>query len=249
MNQMRSTALHPDDGGLVRYLDRACEPDEHGAIAEHLAVCAACTGQIEVLSRRSAALSALLRVADPPVPAAVRSPRPARRFRLARWTGSWPLRIAATVTLLAATAAGVSPVRAWITERSRLLWTLITTGRPAAPDTPSQASIQADGSVSFQPATDVLVVQLAGRQAAGTLVIEGGLDSNASITVSGGSTGENLIVLPSGVRIVNSAASRATYQIRLSAGISQVLVEIGGEPAVRFQPIRPSDRWSVDLVR
>jgi hypothetical protein len=152
--------------------------------------------------------------------------------------------------LLAGTAIGVRPVRAWIVEHGRSLWSHMTAG----PRKPSVGMIEtrADesaGSVSFRPVTTALQIEIARRQATGTLVIEGSNAAVTSLAITAGARNENLTVLPVGVRIANDENSRASYHLRVAATTTQVVVQISGESPVVFQPIRPTDRWSLNLVR
>jgi len=124
--------------------------------------------ETDLVYARARRLSSLLRDADPPVPAitfpAERIARATRHRSVVRW------RAAAAIVLVAAGAVGVKPVRAWIAQAARTVWTAAAgrrTSRSAEPAPPAGA-----GAVTFVPAAGSFTVRVAHRQAGGTLTIE-----------------------------------------------------------------------------
>jgi hypothetical protein len=139
--------------------------------------------------------------------------------------------------VLLAIGGAVRPVRAWVLERVEALWTALTGGSesPAsvAPAPPAQTA------VSFVPADGPFTIELAGRQTAGTLVLEVVPGDTARATVLGGSGAESLVVLPGGLRIVNPPGSAARYRIALPARLGPVRVILGGAAPQLFDPAGP----------
>jgi hypothetical protein len=210
---------HMEDGVLVRYLDRECDNDEEAAVRGHVGGCETCAARLGQLEHRSRAVRVALRAADRPA----RQSRPAPR---------WGLRAAAAMLVLLAVAGTVRPVRAWILERAEALWSALT-GAPA-PGAPAPAAAAPEtAAVSFVPAGDAFTLEVAGRQVAGVLVVETAAGDTARATVWGGSGTESLLILPSGLRIVNPSGSTARYRVALPARLGRVRVVVeGGTPRV-----------------
>ena len=200
--------------------------------------------QSDLLDRRAQRLSALLRDTDPPVPPiaypAERVARAARRRTTIRW------RAAAAVALLALAAAGVPPVRAWIVQVVRSVWTAAV-GAPPAPAVRPAAATKGAGAVTFNPAAGPFTLVVARAQSAGTLTIEitGGVTAGARVEGSG--TAAELGVLPNGLRIVNDSGATASYAVRLPPTLTRVEVGIGGAAPRVLGPATPGRRWVLDL--
>jgi hypothetical protein len=221
---------HLDDGALVRQLGGALEQDEATSVPLHLASCDACADRLELFGKRFERFRALLRATDVPVPVT-----PLRATR--RATPARALAVAAVVLLLASAAVAASPARAWIVERSRELWTMVIGGGEDvivenAPATPLDSA----AAVSFAPAEARLFISVAQYQTQGTVIVETGDVTQVTAEVRGGSTLEDLVVLPEGLRIVNVAQSTADYRIVVPATLLEITVEVAGQIAVRFDP-------------
>jgi len=195
----------------------------------------------ELTDRRAARLGALLRAADPPVPAMAfpeaRIARAARRRAVARW------RAAAAVALVAACALGVRPVRAWIVEAARTLWSAAAGGRRAAPRPPAAAGTA--GRVTFTPTAGSFVVRVARPQDAGTLTVETTAGASASAEVSGGTA--ELVVLPDGLAIVNDSGTTGSYVVRVPAAMGRIAVAVGAARPRVLGPAGPGGTWVLDL--
>jgi hypothetical protein len=250
-------ARHSTDGDLVRLLD-----DEAGfgdaQVAAHVNACAACRSRLESLRRRSTLFSEMLAAADPPPvdPPRVRPPfdqlalaRASRRPRRAIWSHAG-LRAAAGILLVAGVAAA-TPARTWILERVARLRGAVERDRgaivqaltPRPDSTPSSA-------VFFTVASDVLVIRLEARQAAGTLELIAGREPRSSAQVLRGASGEVLLVLPSELRIRNTSRSVASYRIVLSVDIRRVRVDAGGDRAGETSfDVTPETRRVISLGR
>lgn len=199
----------------------------------------------ELVRGRAERLGALLRETDPPVPAiafpAERIARAARRHTLARW------RLAAAIAALAVAAIGVRPVRAWIVQAARVLWSAATGA--ARPGTTATNAGVATNTVTFRPSPGVFALGVARSQAQGTLTVETVAGASASAAVAGGRPGAELLVLPDGLRIVNDSASSASFLVRLPAALARIEITVGGgAPRVLVPPPRgPGVRWVMDL--
>jgi anti-sigma factor RsiW len=220
------TTMHVEDGALVRYLDEECDGDEQAAVRGHVEACGACAGRLAELARRARALRVALRAADRPARAAPSAPR-------------WGLRAAAAVLVLLAIGGAVRPVRAWVLDRAEALWTALTGGVEPPPLAPVGLVPPVQTAVSFVPAQGTFTIELAGRQAAGVLALEGVPGDTARATVLGGGGAESLVVLPAGLRIVNPPASAARYRIALPARLGPVRVIVGGAAPRLFDPAGP----------
>lgn len=231
---------HVDDGTLVRWLDGEIADAERTDTARHLATCEACEARLAAMRRRSDLVRFALRRADV---------TPRARPRRARWS-VWA---AAAAAVLVVTGITVKPVRAWVVQRVASAWSLVTGSSvrntaPVASEAP-QARSPHRGSVAFVPAGDVFVLHVANRQAVGRLAIHRSDDETAVAEIRGEDGGESVVVLPTGLRIVNAAASRADYELRLPSSVTQIFVTIGDEPATRLLPDRGTERWEVSLVQ
>ena len=199
--------------------------------------------ETDLLGRRAQRLSALLREADPPVPPIVfpaeRIARAARRRTVVRW------RVAAAIALFAIAAVGVRPVRAWILQAARVLWSAAA----GTPRTVPQPVVRAAGAstVTFTPASSAFVLRVAQAQSAGTLTIEATNAASASASAGGGPGSAELVVLPDGLRIVNDSASAVSYVVRLPASVARVEVGIGRASPRVLTTRGPGSRWVIDL--
>ena len=227
---------HVSDGDLLRLLDGEAGATEHLELEAHVDSCEDCADRYLALRRKIAAVSGAIRRADV-VPAKSKA-------------RMWGLRAAAVIVFMAMGLA-VTPVRAWIAEQTRALWAVVS-GEEQTANTESQVAIAArsdpTAAVSFVPAGEVFVIELAVRQAAGRLTVETVAGNMASATVYGGTDNERLVVLPSGLRIVNGPTAEANYTIELPATLAHLLVVIGNDDTLRYDPSGVPERWDVDLA-
>lgn len=216
---------HVEDGALVRYLDREDAPAEQADVATHLEGCDRCRARLAELARAGDALAAALRAADVPAPRRRSTPR-------------WGLRAAAAALVLAGMAGAVRPVRAWILERGGALWEAVTRSGLPAP-TPDLGPPVRSASVAFVPSGNEFTLEVTTRQAGGVLRLETVAGDTAVALVQGGSGAEDLVVLPSALRIVSPRTSSANYVIRLPARLVRVHVRVGGRPPWDYHPGAP----------
>jgi len=119
-------------------------------------------------------------------------------------------------------------------DGARIRIALLDLSDPAAP-----RSADIDGESPVYPASVVKFVYLMAAyrwQEEGRLVIEGVPGDTATTVVMGGSGTEDVMVLPTGLRIANAATSRASYAVRLPTRLTHVVVRIGGRPERTFVP-------------
>lgn len=244
---MTEGATHPDDGDMLRLLDGACEPEERRALAAHLDGCPACAARAEALERRAARLARLLGYADQPAPRAEFPAARLARARSRRAALRW--RAAAVAALALSGALAVRPVRAWIVEAARAILALPLgsprdSGRPAP--IPAVASSDTAGAVVFEPAAGVFMVRVASRQAAGALVLELGDGPTARAVVVGDRAQAELLVLPDGLRIDNRPDAEASYLVRVPSA-ARVVVRVGSETQQTIRLGAGGSRQVVDL--
>ena len=209
---------HVTDGELIRLLDGECSAEEQARITGHLATCPACAQRQEVVDKLANAVTAALLSGDE----RVRPKRiPRRPWRLGA--------VRAAAVLLAVSvgvaAASVPPVRAWLSARWTGLRGLV--GPRATPGTEAPRST----TVRFVPTTRTFSIELVSRQDTGVLTIDLSPDTLASATVTSGGRGEELVVLPERLRIVNRPDDKSSYEVRLPGRVTQVMVRIAGAPA------------------
>ena len=227
---------HVSDGDLVRLLDRELDVAEQMELEGHVDSCEDCASRYLELRRKIATVGAAIRRGD--------FTFPTQKVR------TWGLRAAAVLVVLTAMGVTVQPVRAWIVEQTRALWVVVA-GEQEEAATPGGATDESGdptAAVSFVPAGDVFVLELSTRQASGRLTVETVAGRTASATVFGGSEEERLIVLPTGLRIVNDSTAEADYTIELPATLARLLVVIGNDDTLRYEPEGAADHWEIDLA-
>ncbi len=242
-NRVDSSA-HLDDGALLRLLDEEGSAVEKAEHASHVATCDLCHPRLGVLAAWSLGASEVLARSDsaPRSFAFRRNGRPP----LLLWR-SWPA-AAAVVLLVLGTVASGAPVRTWVAERWAGLRRLLHVPEATRPiQTPTPTPSAPVGVVSFTPDSDVLVVRVATRQAEGSLVLETSATPTASATVRGQRELEAVVVLPAELRIVNTAASRATYRLTLPSRLKRVDVVIDGDPPIVVAPVAAGESRAIDL--
>jgi hypothetical protein len=229
---------HLDDAQLIRFDHGAADGPEAALAERHVEECPTCRARLATFQRREARLATLLRATDPPVPhMRRRAPRILPRPALA----------AATVVLIVTgVAVTVQPVRAWLIDRSRDLWALVTGTATEPPSTLTGSADSSTASVSFAPSGDTFAIRVEAFQASGTLVLLAAPIDSVTAEVVGGAS-EHFVVLPSVIRIVNTDASTAHYRITVPERLSRVTIEIGGRRLAEIEPRIAAARWTVDL--
>lgn len=232
---------HLDEGALVRLADGVAGPDE----AAHAAACAVCALRHDHFARRAAAFRLLLAAADVVPPPLWFDP--ARRATRPRVMMPARLRLAAALALALAGAFGVRPVRAWIAGAAGAIWSAVVGERTDAP-APAPFVQEPSSRVTFDAQGPVFTVRVAGRQAAGALVVET-VVGDASASADEGTGPLEFVILPDGLRIANTVETARGYLVRLPAGLARITVQIGDEPPLVHRPAGPGERWRFELQR
>jgi len=250
MNAMAES--HLGDGVLLAVIDG----DRDRANRDHLATCAACTQRFEQLGRAAARVSAeLTSVGVPHVNAAAMRTRllageasVGSRPAPLRWTWTSPAVRAAGILVLVAGIGWATPARHWLTQR----FGRVASPKPEAIDTKTVVpSPEANGPgmvVRFPVEASELVVRFAVRPSRGALELRATNDARVSAQISTRAGGEEMLVLPSELRIVNSATSIADYLVTIPAHVATVRVVIGGASS-RVVRLVSSAGEKVDLSR
>jgi len=231
---------HLEDGALIRFIDGEASVQERTGVEMHTVDCPACATRLAELRRLSASLSAAFTAADVS-PRRFVYPPVLRRSRKTRI----PLSAAAAVLLVvAAIAAAATPVRAWLRAR----WVELRGGTPqqhaSAPLTPPNARLT---TVRFVPRDPSFTIELTSLQSGGVLTVDVSEDTIATAVLSDGSGGgEELVVMPMGLKIVNHQGTVASYVVRLPRTITEVTVHVGSGPAHRLRRLTDR-RWTLDL--
>jgi hypothetical protein len=230
-----------DDADLVRYLDGELDADTRARIERAVDADPELAVRLDTLRRRGSRLHRLLSETDPPVPAA----RPPAHGTAGPRAWDRPLlRAAAIVGLLAAVVAAVPPLRAWVVD------TLFRGGGEPAPvdvvPFPHELRGTADTmTVQFAVPAPTFDIELINPQRGGRLTIRV-IDADrgsAELATRGG--GENLLAIPAGLRIINSAASTASYVVEVPSTVRAIRVRMPGSPLLQYPTLDPANRERV----
>lgn len=205
-----NTIRHADDAMLLRLLDHELADDAAEALRVHVATCLPCRDRLAALERRDERVRAWLEAHDDPPPArgdyhlGASAVAPARRPAPRRWL------TAASIVLAVAVAAG--PARGWILERVGLT-------SSSTVDAPTAA---ATASTSFLPRSSTLLIDLVGPVSSRRVVVERSED--ALVHVIAPDDAAELLVRPSGIRLVDATQGGRTYRLSLPASVSQLRI-------------------------
>jgi putative zinc finger protein len=232
------SAGHADDGELMRLLDGESSAEERARLEHHVATCRVCAARRETLGRLGGAVTAALATGDATGLSVRGRSRPLPRAAL---------RAAAVLLVLTGgvAVASAQPVRAWLRERWADLRGIVMprTGTGEAPRT----ELSDATTVRFVPTATVFTIELAAHQDGGVLTIEVSADSMAAARVRPGTRGEELIVLPAGLRIANRPDGKASYDVRLPRSVAEVRLRIAGAPERRLVPTPDGHLWTIVL--
>lgn len=253
MMTVQSGSPHLDDGDLIRYVDGELTPAESYHVDVHVATCSACARRLDALQQQASRFSELVsRVEIAPISDIRRARSLAEVQRAASKSRpqflqrpGW-IRAAAAVLVAFSTVAGVSPLRAWVVERWHDLVDQLRVDGTATP----LASAEEDRGpsvVSFVPTAETFELRILGTQKTGVVQLRAGDDALASAQVLGGTGGEGLVILPSGVRVANEARSTASYMITVPASVRVVIVQIGDADPITVPVDAVQPPWSTLL--
>ena len=213
IQQAKHDLGHLSDGELVRYIDGVCDAAEARGVEDHMESCSGCRSRLERTRVRFGRLSEALALADFPgadgsaagvgVEFPDRKPASAGRRVSATHAASWrpsTRRIAASIAVLLGAGLAFSPVRAWVGQG---LTRILPASAPVDAPLPDRFSV-----VLFAPQGLVFTIEVTTPQAVGELVLEVTSDTRVSSRIEGGSGREELVVLPSGLRVETGGAVR-----------------------------------------
>ena len=249
---------HVSDEVLLLELDGEVEGETREAIRAHLHRCPECLGRAEEIRELSAEFEEQLAALDR-VPPASLLPRSLHEVRLRH--GQAPrsarpvLRRAAAVLLLVAAGGLVaSPLRArvidWVERRlgeaAALVGITPAPSPPRAVGAPREEQERYPSDFSFTPEGAELQVEFAHAQGSGVLHVTGTREGSASFRVLGS---ESVLVLPSEIRVRNTAWSRASYRLGVPGTVEAVRVVVRGRPPVVVRPgtLPPGEAYPVPL--
>jgi hypothetical protein len=222
---------HAGDGELLALYDRQIGR-ELDAWRQHVTRCADCQRRLAVISDNAQRVRESLSVI--PIP---RLDASALRVRIAaagaRRTVPWwrrPAVQAAAALVIVTALAAASPARHWLREHF---------GRATAPVAPPRApSKQAPAppelsgaTVSFPASGPTFTMRLDVSPVTGSLVIERTAADQISVQVASGAGtgGDDMVVLPSELRVRNTTSSRASYRVSIPSSVTRVVVIVAGQ--------------------
>jgi hypothetical protein len=231
MNSQVAKGPHANDGELLALLDE--QPmEQRVGLEAHVAHCEGCANRLDRLRAASGRVaSAVASMDTPPLDvtrmqrrlATVRPPRSAATNAGFAWR-------AAAVVVLAAGVAAASPLRGWVV---RHLQTPVPSTRvlpPSQPATPSPSPVAnsaAGAVVWFTAQGNDLVIRFDAIPAGGTLDLTQSSDRQASAQIADGGNGESFLILPSELRVRNTAGSTADYRVTVPADVHTVRLIAG----------------------
>jgi hypothetical protein len=218
----------PDDGELVRYLDGEASPDERTRIETEAASNPELAHRLAVLRHRATRLSALLEEADVAAPDRLTPAIPLRpRPAPGPWHSPW-LRAAAAVLLLVSVTLAVPPLRARVIDGLQRILGRTESGTTAPTPLITLPSIDTF-SVGFHAPSVTFLIELQSAQAGGRLIVRVADVTEGSVEVRARHGGEESpFVWSEGLRINNTPASTAEYEIVLPRHVRDVTIRIPG---------------------
>lgn len=252
MNITKARMRHPNDGWLIRLLDREVDDLKAVRLRRHLAGCPECARRYHNLRAASEFISQRLLEIDvrppegrapPVIPLRPRRGRGRSGFTVPAWG-----RAAAAVALLATTALAVPPVRAWVSDQWQRL-----AGGPRAEETtpapglsptgPATAPADAREAVAFAPLADRVTISLERLQTDGVLWLRA-LEVDEFTVAEHGRSDAGLTVLPDAVHLDNRADGVGGYVVTVPSYLGEVRVRIAGGP-VEVIPVRGAAPWII----
>jgi hypothetical protein len=243
---------HFEDGDVIKLRDGECSGAEERMLRAHLEVCSTCrenADRIETLADGFvAAVKAIRHPTSVELPELHPKRETSRRGPLAvtaPWHTRRGVRVAAVLALVTALALTTAPARALVGAGWQAIKTLFV-GTP----TPENQAQQTTALVSFAPRGEEFLVDFVHTQALGTLTVRIDTSASASARVLGGDGQDEMIVLQAGLRIMNTTASTASYELRLPPFLRDVEVRVASRTVATFSTVGMTGgaRWEVDLT-
>jgi hypothetical protein len=232
---------HIDDGDLIRLLDGECSPEEGERLRVHVDACSECRNNADSLKRASELFSGSLAELDALAPAKPkRAPtvglKLARSDKRFRFVSPRVLRAAAVLAAMVLVFAA-TPARAWLLQGWEALKSLVvseTVEPPPETVAPEETGSDMSSILRFTPRGSEFRLEFTSRPAGGTLVLLFDSSTSASAGILGEEAGDEMILLPDGLRIRNSSSSMASYEVELPLTLSVVEVSIAGSTVLRL---------------
>ena len=235
---------HPNDGDILACMDGELEPADDTRVREHLEACAECRERLELLRHESEGFSRALialdeveaPAADPgPIPAIATLPVSRHRVRRAGWSMA---RAAGLVLVIAGAAAALvpgSPVRTWLGE---LLSEAVEP--PASPVENTTVTGPTDAptglgpaAISVTPEANRLLISLRGFGRESNVRVRLTDAERAAVRVEGATGSPRFVTGPGLLEVIGT--EDGDVWVELPRSVSDALVEVDGEPAVRIR--------------
>jgi len=232
--------MHLTDGEIVRFLDAEADESEREKAESHLSSCLVCRRKHADLRDWSEIVADGLRELDrdPGVAGVTPLPTTAHRRAAPVRVGGMPswLRVAAVVVLLVGFVATVTPdLRAWVADQwSELVTRVAGTEEPVEiAELPVEPAPVTSARIAFPVPVDIFRIEVVGAPGASQIMIDVHAEERAIAEVVGGTGGEELVVLPNGLRIRDAGSDEVLYRLLVPDDLQGVEIRIPGQPLVR----------------
>jgi hypothetical protein len=248
---------HIDDGDLIRLFDGECSPEDEKRLGAHIDFCAECKSNAESLHIASKLFSESLLELDIQTPAEpTKTPTVGKRLvRENTWRNFVTPRVLRAAAVLAAMVIvfSATPARAWLVRGWEAFRSFVASESVQPPDVvdiPAEIGVEMSSILRFTPRGPEFRLEFTERQAAGTLVLLFDSTTSASAGILGENTGDEMILLPDGLRVRNSSGSTTSYEVQLPLTLLSVDVRIGGTTILRLdlQSLAAPLRRELDLT-
>ncbi len=232
---------HIDEGDLIRLLDGECSSEESQRFGAHIDACPECRSNAESLRKASELFSNSLLELDSDAPA---TPKRELTFgkRIKRdraWLSVVSPRVlrAAAALALMVLVFTATPARAWLVQGWRSLKSLVVSDpvyQPEASDVPEDPPLDMSSVLRFTPRGAEFRLEFTEYQTRGLLTLLIDSTTYASAGTIGQDVGEEMILLPNGLRVRNSSSSLTSYEVNLPLTLSLVEVSVAGNTILRL---------------
>lgn len=241
------THAHPDDEGLLAYLEGEGSQPARRAIRLHLRACDACRARArEIRGMSRAVLSGVQGLDDPPasayLPPTLAEVRRRRSATILSRPGMrWAAAIAALMTAGAVLASPLPrQVRGWFTDEPARV---AVPGAPMVPDPREapQPTTPEPQEFRFVPEPGEFRVTFASA-AEGEIVLYPAEGRHVVFAVRTGDPAPHpVLLLPDGLHVSGGGGAAADYTLSVPPGVSRVRLRIGGlsETSIPFAQIAP----------
>ena len=259
---------HLADADYIRLRDGECDGAEERAFRGHMAACAECGENARKIDRLVEGLVSAVEEIE--YPKAVQLPhhviaRRRQRRKSKRvfpiWLTRHPVQVAAALVIVVTLAFTTAPARAVVKSGWQAIVGFVSgepTQRSPSESAQQPTPVPADSAdaqpmakrASFVPQTDEFSIVLDHPQSAGTLLVTVENVGRATIVALGDAESDELVVFRAGVRISNTEASTASYELTLPSNLRRVVVQMAGQTVATLSPEELLGRgaWRLDLA-